>query len=66
MMIFWLLVLVLLVVGVWFLAGRGGWAARGGPGEDTAESLLRQRYARGEIDEETYGRMRDELRRNRT
>jgi uncharacterized membrane protein len=31
--------------------------------EDRAEAALRERFARGEIDEATFQRMRDELRR---
>jgi uncharacterized membrane protein len=36
--------------------GKGG-------GADNAEGILRERYARGEIDEATYRRMMEELRR---
>lgn len=69
MMFGWLLILVLVIVAVWAIAQgkwpggerrRGGW----GRGEDRAEAVLRERYARGEIDEETYRRMLAELRRN--
>lgn len=64
MMISWILLLVLLVAAVWWLAqGRGG-AAPGGTREDSAEAILRERYARGEIDEATYRRQLDELRRS--
>jgi putative membrane protein len=63
MMIFWvILLIVVVVVGVGYLrrsGTRGDGAAR--PGDD-AEATLRERYARGEIDEETYRRMRNELR----
>lgn len=36
-------------------------AATSGPG--SPETLLRRRYARGEIDEETYRKMKDELKK---
>jgi putative membrane protein len=55
-----LLVVVVAVVGYLRRSGtHGDGAAR--PGDD-AEATLRERYARGEIDEETYRRMRNELR----
>lgn len=61
-MIFWILLLVLLVAAVWWLAqGRGNAAAAGMRG-DRSEAILRERYARGEIDEATYRRQLDELR----
>lgn len=62
MMVFWIVLLVVLVALVWTLGQRGGWF-RGTGGEDRAEVALRERFARGEIDEATYQRMRDELRR---
>ena len=65
MMFFWLIILVLVVFAVWSFSQRGGWGALGGPKEDRAETLLRERYARGEIDEENYHRMLEELRRER-
>ena len=37
--------------------------ARRTDGFDSPETMLKQRYARGEIDEETYHRMLDQLRR---
>jgi putative membrane protein len=64
MMLFWLILLVIVGFAVWSFSQRGGRASFGGPREDRAEALLRERYARGEIDEETYHRMRDELRRD--
>jgi len=42
---------------------RGAGAAGGGVRFDRVEAILRERYARGEIDRETFERMRDELRR---
>ncbi|MFV1988679.1 MAG: SHOCT domain-containing protein [Gemmatimonadota bacterium] len=55
--VFWLVILVLLGVFGWRLMSRGG-----GTSSTSAEETLRQRYARGEIDEETFRRMMDELR----
>lgn len=68
MMFGWIFILVLVLAAVWVLS-QGKW--RGGPndrdgkrGEDRAETVLREQYARGDIDEETYRRRLDELRRN--
>jgi putative membrane protein len=62
MMLFWIVPLVVLVALLWALGQRGGWF-RGPGSEDRAEALLRERFARGEIDEDAYRRMREELRR---
>lgn len=52
--------LVLVVFAIKYLGGRDG----GSSGRDeSAEEILRQRYARGEIDEQTFERMLGELRR---
>ena len=66
MMIGWTLILAVVVLAVWAMAD-GRWPGSRGSGrrdgEDRAESVLRERYARGEIDEEEYRRKLDELRR---
>lgn len=66
MMIGWTLILLVLIAAVWAMAdGRwpGGNRAGWWGSEDRAESVLRERYASGEIDEEEYRRKLDELRR---
>lgn len=66
MMFAWLLILVVVIAAVWAIA-FGRWPGRGPgrPGDGArAEDILRERYARGELDEETYRRMLDELRRS--
>lgn len=63
MMLFWLVVLAAILWIVWTMARRGGLGSGPARREDGAEALLRERYARGEIDEATYRRMLDELRR---
>jgi putative membrane protein len=63
MMLVWLVVLVLVVLVVRALA-TGRWGR--GPsrsGRDDAEAILREQFARGEIDEETYRRRLQELRK---
>ena len=62
MMILWVLVLAAVVWLLW-LASRNAWKSGAPPGErsDAAEQLLRERYARSEIDEATYRHMLAEL-----
>ncbi|MCL7453084.1 MAG: SHOCT domain-containing protein [Anaerolineae bacterium] len=66
------LVLVVLLIGggiaavVWFV-GQSSRSPREGSGqeprrESEALEILRQRYARGEIDREEFERMREEIR----
>jgi putative membrane protein len=62
MMVFLLLVVLVIVVAVVLLLRRNGLGG-GTSAADRADAHLRERYARGDIDEETYRRMRDELRR---
>lgn len=55
----WLLIAALVVLAVWAVA-RG--APRGSTGSDDApREILRRRYAKGEIDRETYERMLRDL-----
>lgn len=58
MMLGWLIVLLAVVGVVWLLVRRMPGSSGG-----RAEEALRERYARGELDEETYRRMLAELRR---
>jgi len=54
---------VLVAVLLWaFLRGLGGVDGVRRSAEDTPEQLLKRRYARGEIDRETFLRMRDDLK----
>ena len=66
MMFGWSLILLVLVLVV-VLAVRGNWPGGGEAQrrkEDPAEAALREEYARGAIDEETYRRRLRELRRD--
>ncbi len=64
MMLGWWLILILLVGGLFWMFGRGArWRGGGPEPRDPAEDALRESYARGEIDEETYRRRLDVLRR---
>lgn len=64
--ILWWVVLAAVAVAVWRWAtqkGDGGGSDRGGPvsGEDSAVRLLRERYARGEIDQAEFEERRRHL-----
>ena len=56
MMVFWVLVIVALVLGVRWLVTQGR-----EPRSDTALEILRQRYARGEINKEEFDAKRRDL-----
>lgn len=61
-MLFWLAFVVLIVVLVWRLIERGG--PEGPPRESPRETpleILQKRYARGEIDRDTFERMKRDL-----
>lgn len=54
-----LLVLAIFALATWLI--RGGGASTSGGSTDDARSILDRRYASGEIDDETYRRLRDGL-----
>ena len=59
MLLFWALIIVGIVLVVRWLFNRGG---RESPGtDDSALEILEKRYARGEIDKETFDAMRKDL-----
>jgi putative membrane protein len=58
MLVFWGLVIAGLVLGVRWLAGQGRAAGR-----DAALEILRQRYARGEIDKQEFETRKSDLAR---
>lgn len=57
-----MLLILALLAGLFYL-GLRAWGGGGGPKKDEALEALRLRYARGELDEETYRRLRKELER---
>lgn len=63
MMLLWIALVVAIIWGVWMFTRRRPGGGDPMAGHDRAEQLLRERYARGEMDEETFRRMLDELRR---
>jgi putative membrane protein len=60
--LFWLVVLGLVIWLTSRLVDRGR-PPGGEPGRGRAEEILKERYARGEMDRETYQRMLEDLRR---
>ena len=60
--LFWLALLVLIVVVIVRLWPASDSFQSSAPREDEALSILKQRYARGEIDHEEFERMRRDLR----
>ncbi|MNC60513.1 hypothetical protein D3C75_1103960 [compost metagenome] len=61
----WIFPLIFLVVMLFFLFRGPGWPMRGGRGmrdrEESAKEILDRRYARGEIGQEEYQRMKKDL-----
>lgn len=60
MVIFWIAMVVLIV---WLLLRAGGMSSPLPPSPDSPETILKRRYASGEISEEDYRRMLQEIRR---
>jgi putative membrane protein len=58
MLAFWVAVIAAVVLGIRWLAGQGR-----GAQPDQALEILRQRYARGEIDREEFEARRRDLQR---
>jgi len=59
--LFWVALLALIVLAIMRLWPGEGTFRSSSPREDEALAILRQRYARGEIDTEEFERMRREL-----
>ncbi|NLZ30427.1 MAG: SHOCT domain-containing protein [Methanomicrobiales archaeon] len=63
----WFILVILPMVGfiflILYLVIREQGGVRPAPASDTAMDLLRERYARGEIDEEEFRKRREELER---
>ncbi len=61
MWLFWVLLVVFVVVALRWAFGRGDSAPDRTGNQDKAMTILRQRYARGEIDEAEFHRRQQEL-----
>ncbi len=59
--LFWIALLALVIVAIMRLWPGAGTFQSSAPREDEALSILRQRYARGEIDTEEFERKRRDL-----
>lgn len=58
MWIFWILILIALV---WFVASATRQAGNSQKREKSALEILKERYARGEIDRDEFKQMRDDI-----
>lgn len=61
MILFWGTIILLIVLLVRWLWGHGGPHAPAAPGRDTALDILKERFARGEIDQKEYEARRKTL-----
>jgi putative membrane protein len=64
MVIFWIVPLILLLVGIKYLFSDGGFGTRNTPPESSANralAILEERYAKGEINREEFVQKRDDL-----
>jgi putative membrane protein len=62
MWLWWIVGLAVLVLVVWAMTRAAGMSGSA-RGEDSPETLLKRRYARGEIDRDEYERRLNDLRR---
>jgi putative membrane protein len=60
MWLFWILVIVAII---WLFRAFAGPGRGGGEPRESPEQILKQRYARGEIDKDEYERRLSDLRR---
>jgi uncharacterized membrane protein len=64
MILFWLVVLAVIVGALWLVLQAVQRRGDARQPMESAEEILRQRYARGEIDHEAFLRMLDDLKRD--
>ena len=57
-----LILLVLIIVGIYFLSKRSGSYYMHRENSSIAEDIIKKRYVNGEIDDETYFRMLKTIR----
>ncbi len=60
-MAMWWILLLLLIFAVWYFASGKGSGSAAPP--ETPEEILKKRYAKGEIDRDTYEKMLADLRK---
>lgn len=56
MLLFWVVVIYLIV------RGTGYWTSKGPDSRHSAEDILKERYAKGDISKEEFERMKQDLR----
>lgn len=59
----WIVWLLIAVAVVWAVVAASRTPRYGGPPRDSAEEILKGRFARGEIDRDEYRRRLEDLRR---
>ncbi len=62
MIFFWFLIILGIFLLIKALLGSGNKETKAEQKEDSAEEILKKRYARGEISEEDFRKMRENLR----
>lgn len=58
--LFWLLILGLIITLIWFLIQKGAGSSQSS-NDDSPLDIVKKRYARGEINEEEYRKMKKEI-----
>lgn len=61
MILFWGLIIWAIIAGVRMMSGSYSHSCCGGAKEDSAQKLLRERYAKGEITKEQFEQMKKDL-----
>lgn len=61
MIILWIFILALIVTVIWFLIQRGSQSSTSSVSDSAPRNILKKRYASGEINEEEYRKMKEEI-----
>lgn len=61
--LWWIVGLAVLAMFVWGVARMGGASSGSGRAEESPETILKRRYARGDIDREEFDRRLTDLRK---
>ena len=61
MWLWWILPIVAIAVVIWFMANASRRSGNGAGSHESPEQILKRRYAKGEIDRDTYERTLEDL-----